>query len=243
MEALFGAPLPGRLRTPRRAGAGSRAPRRGRARAPDDGDRAMDAPYAKLEQLEPGIARVLAHNPSAFTYYGTQTYLVGDSEVAVIDPGPDLPEHLDALETRDRRPAGGGDHVHPHPPRPQPRRAAAGGTDRRADHRLRAAGARNGRPARRRVVRRRLSARSRARRRRDGRGRRQADHRGRDAGPHIQPFVLRLRGRLADRRPCDGLVDHGRRPARRRHGGIYAQASTSFGSATTASIIRRTGRR
>jgi glyoxylase-like metal-dependent hydrolase (beta-lactamase superfamily II) len=58
----------------------------------------MDAPYAKLEQLEPGIARVLAHNPSAFTYYGTQTYLIGEGEVAVIDPGPDLPEHVDALE-------------------------------------------------------------------------------------------------------------------------------------------------
>jgi len=58
----------------------------------------VDAPYAKLEELEPGIARVLAHNPSAFTYYGTQTYLVGDRELAVIDPGPDLPEHLDALE-------------------------------------------------------------------------------------------------------------------------------------------------
>lgn len=57
----------------------------------------MDAPYAKLEQLESGIARVLAHNPSAFTYYGTQTYLVGSEKVAVIDPGPDLPEHLDAL--------------------------------------------------------------------------------------------------------------------------------------------------
>jgi glyoxylase-like metal-dependent hydrolase (beta-lactamase superfamily II) len=58
----------------------------------------MDAPYAKLETVEPGIARVLAHNPSAFTYYGTQTYLIGREEVAVIDPGPDLPEHLDALE-------------------------------------------------------------------------------------------------------------------------------------------------
>ena len=57
----------------------------------------MDAPYAKLETLEPGIARVLAHNPSAFTYYGTQTYLVGDDEVAVIDPGPNLPEHVEAL--------------------------------------------------------------------------------------------------------------------------------------------------
>jgi len=58
----------------------------------------MDAPYARLEQLEEGIARVLAHNPSAFTYTGTQTYLAGEAEVAVIDPGPDLPEHLDALE-------------------------------------------------------------------------------------------------------------------------------------------------
>jgi glyoxylase-like metal-dependent hydrolase (beta-lactamase superfamily II) len=58
----------------------------------------VDAPYAKLERLEPGIARVLAHNPSAFTYFGTQTYLIGETEVAVVDPGPDLPEHLDALE-------------------------------------------------------------------------------------------------------------------------------------------------
>jgi glyoxylase-like metal-dependent hydrolase (beta-lactamase superfamily II) len=48
--------------------------------------------------LEPGIARVLAHNPSAFTYFGTQTYVLGEDEVALIDPGPDLPEHLDALE-------------------------------------------------------------------------------------------------------------------------------------------------
>jgi glyoxylase-like metal-dependent hydrolase (beta-lactamase superfamily II) len=57
----------------------------------------VDAPYAKLEQLESGIARLLAHNPSAFTYYGTQSYLLGREEVAVVDPGPDLPEHLDAL--------------------------------------------------------------------------------------------------------------------------------------------------
>jgi glyoxylase-like metal-dependent hydrolase (beta-lactamase superfamily II) len=57
----------------------------------------MDAPYARLEQVETGIARLLAHNPSAFTYYGTQSYLLGEREVAVVDPGPDLPEHLDAL--------------------------------------------------------------------------------------------------------------------------------------------------
>jgi glyoxylase-like metal-dependent hydrolase (beta-lactamase superfamily II) len=43
------------------------------------------------------IARVLAPNPSAFTYTGTQTYLVGTDQVAVIDPGPDEPNHLEAL--------------------------------------------------------------------------------------------------------------------------------------------------
>ena len=57
----------------------------------------MDAPYARLDKVEPGIARVLAHNPSAFTYYGTQTYLVGDDELAVIDPGPALDAHVEAL--------------------------------------------------------------------------------------------------------------------------------------------------
>lgn len=57
----------------------------------------MDAPYFKLEPIEPGIARLLAHNPSPFTFTGTQTYFVGTEEVAVIDPGPDLPDHLDAL--------------------------------------------------------------------------------------------------------------------------------------------------
>ncbi|HEX6219120.1 MAG TPA: MBL fold metallo-hydrolase [Sphingomicrobium sp.] len=58
----------------------------------------MDAPYSVLEDLEPGIARVLAHNPSPFTYTGTQTYLAGTEEVAVIDPGPNIPGHLAALE-------------------------------------------------------------------------------------------------------------------------------------------------
>ena len=58
----------------------------------------MDEPYAILEPLEPGVARLLARNPSPFTYFGTQTYLVGDDdEVVVIDPGPDLPEHVNAI--------------------------------------------------------------------------------------------------------------------------------------------------
>ena len=57
----------------------------------------MDAPYRRLEQVEPGIARLLAHNPSAFTYFGTQTYLLGERELAVIDPGPALDEHVESM--------------------------------------------------------------------------------------------------------------------------------------------------
>ena len=57
----------------------------------------MDAPYAFLEQVEPGIARLLAHNPSPFTFFGTQTYFAGEDEVVVIDPGPDLPAHVAAI--------------------------------------------------------------------------------------------------------------------------------------------------
>jgi glyoxylase-like metal-dependent hydrolase (beta-lactamase superfamily II) len=56
-----------------------------------------DFPTGLVERVAPGIRRVLAGNPSPFTYTGTQTYLVGEGEVGVIDPGPDLPEHLDAI--------------------------------------------------------------------------------------------------------------------------------------------------
>jgi glyoxylase-like metal-dependent hydrolase (beta-lactamase superfamily II) len=57
----------------------------------------VDAPYAIVDQVEPGVARLLARNPSPFTYFGTQTYLVGEEEMVVIDPGPDLPEHVAAI--------------------------------------------------------------------------------------------------------------------------------------------------
>ena len=49
------------------------------------------------EQLEPLVARVLAPNPSPFTYTGTQVHLVGTTDLAVIDPGPDTPSHIDAI--------------------------------------------------------------------------------------------------------------------------------------------------
>jgi len=49
------------------------------------------------EQVEPMVARVLAPNPSPYTYTGTQSFLVGTRDLAVIDPGPDAPEHVAAL--------------------------------------------------------------------------------------------------------------------------------------------------
>ena len=48
-------------------------------------------------QLEPLVIRVLAPNPSPFTHTGTQTHIVGRTDVAVIDPGPEDPAHIAAL--------------------------------------------------------------------------------------------------------------------------------------------------
>src|ERR1700675_3455918 len=53
--------------------------------------------YGRLEPVAPGIRRIIARNPGPFTFRGTGTYVVGEGEVAVIDPGPDLPEHIEAL--------------------------------------------------------------------------------------------------------------------------------------------------
>ena len=54
--------------------------------------------YGEAAQVSPLIRRAIAQNPGPFTFTGTGTYIVGSDEVAVIDPGPDLPAHLDALK-------------------------------------------------------------------------------------------------------------------------------------------------
>jgi glyoxylase-like metal-dependent hydrolase (beta-lactamase superfamily II) len=56
-----------------------------------------DWPTGRIERIGPRVRRLLAPNPSPFTYSGTQTYIVGKGELAVIDPGPDMPEHVAAL--------------------------------------------------------------------------------------------------------------------------------------------------
>ena len=69
----------------------------------------LDFAYGTVSGLSPLVRRVIAPNPSAFTFHGTGTYIVGrghDGGVAVIDPGPDDPVHIDAVMA-----ALGGDRV------------------------------------------------------------------------------------------------------------------------------------
>ncbi|UWQ23317.1 MBL fold metallo-hydrolase [Leisingera aquaemixtae] len=48
-------------------------------------------------ELEPGLRRILAPNPSPMTFRGTNTYLIGTGSLAVIDPGPECAPHLEAI--------------------------------------------------------------------------------------------------------------------------------------------------
>ncbi len=55
--------------------------------------------YREVVELSPLVRRVVAENPNPFTFTGTGVYIIGRGEVAVIDPGPDLDVHLDAVES------------------------------------------------------------------------------------------------------------------------------------------------
>jgi len=62
-------------------------------------DRSLDAAPGALVALSPLVARLLAPNPGPFTFKGTGVYIVGAGlQVAVIDPGPALPGHIEALK-------------------------------------------------------------------------------------------------------------------------------------------------
>ena len=58
-----------------------------------------DDPLAagEVEWVSPGVRRILCGNPGPFTYRGTNTYLIGRGEVAVLDPGPVDAAHLAAM--------------------------------------------------------------------------------------------------------------------------------------------------
>lgn len=53
--------------------------------------------HGEVEQTAPGVRRVLCNNPSAFTFRGTNTWIIGRGRVAVLDPGPEDATHLAAI--------------------------------------------------------------------------------------------------------------------------------------------------
>src|ERR1700742_5119415 len=62
-------------------------------------DRSLDVSPGIEVRLSPLVSRLLAPNPSPFTFKGTGVYIIGaGTSVAVIDPGPTMPDHVEALK-------------------------------------------------------------------------------------------------------------------------------------------------
>ena len=62
-----------------------------------DFDTKFEPAYGEAVEVAPGVARITVNNPSAFTFHGTNSYLVGRDTLAVIDPGPEDDAHFAAL--------------------------------------------------------------------------------------------------------------------------------------------------
>ncbi len=60
-------------------------------------DKRFELAPGRVEEFAPGVRRLLAGNPSPFTFTGTVSYIVGEGQVAIIDPGPLDETHLGAL--------------------------------------------------------------------------------------------------------------------------------------------------
>ena len=57
----------------------------------------MEFAYGTPRELAPGVVRFVANNPSVFTFKGTNTYIVGTDDLAIIDPGPEDTGHFEAI--------------------------------------------------------------------------------------------------------------------------------------------------
>ena len=60
-------------------------------------DSSFTPQYGKPVELSKGILRLTVNNPSAFTFHGTNSYLIGTDTLAIIDPGPEDEAHCNAL--------------------------------------------------------------------------------------------------------------------------------------------------
>ena len=57
----------------------------------------LEFKYSEAKEVLPGIRRIVAPNPGPYTLHGTGTYIVGKNEVAIIDPGPNIDSHIQAI--------------------------------------------------------------------------------------------------------------------------------------------------
>src|SRR3977135_1698655 len=60
-------------------------------------DKSFDLLPGKVEEVVPGVRRLLVDNPGPFTFKGTLSYIVGRGQVAIIAPGPLDQAHIVAL--------------------------------------------------------------------------------------------------------------------------------------------------
>ena len=190
-----------------------------------------------VEEVRPGVRRILCNNPSPFTFTGTVSYIVGEGKVAIVDPGPDNEAHAAALLEAVR-----GEtvthilvtHTHrDHSPNTARIKAATGATvyaegPHRASrprfesekHNPESGADRDFKPD------------IQGARRRNHRRRRLGAAGGDDAGPHRQSHGVRL-ARAKDivrRRPCDGLVDLDRGAAGRIDDRLHGLAREAGGA-------------
>jgi glyoxylase-like metal-dependent hydrolase (beta-lactamase superfamily II) len=60
-------------------------------------DKSFDLAPGHAEEVLPGVRRIVADNPGPFTFKGTVTYIIGRGKVAILDPGPDDANHIQAV--------------------------------------------------------------------------------------------------------------------------------------------------
>jgi glyoxylase-like metal-dependent hydrolase (beta-lactamase superfamily II) len=60
-------------------------------------NKTLDLAPETVDEVAPGVRRVMCDNPGPFTFKGTVSYIIGRGKVAIVDPGPDDPAHIGAL--------------------------------------------------------------------------------------------------------------------------------------------------